>query len=483
MLFTSYGFLLFFVVVFFLYWLLLREKKWWKNWVILVASYVFYGIADWKMISLLAVATAIFYWLGIRIRSAKTEKGSNAYKIIGIVLGVGTLVYFKYFNFFVQSFSDLFSAMGLQVNLHTFNIIIPLGVSYFTFKLISYVIDIYNEELEPCRDFVVFADYVAFFPTIMAGPIDRPKAFISQLQVNRKFDRGMAVDGCRQILWGLFKKIVVADNCTIAIDEVFAMSQVPASLYLVAALLAIFQLYADFSGYSDMAIGLGKLLGVNVTRNFKYPFFATNIAEFWRRWHISLTKWMTDYVFTPLSFGMRRWGKFGLIVAIIVNMLLVGLWHGDNWTYAVFGLFHGLLFIPLIITGGINARQNEKTIKFGLPHPVSFLKMLCIFALCTCGIIIFNAESVSAAAGYFKSMADIDIWRASYRFFLFPKNYVGFLVLFMLVVEWIQRDKEHALDLRRIKYRWGRWLIYYMVILAIIFFDAMSADQFIYLKF
>ena len=483
MIFTSFGFLAFFVVVFFLYWLFFREKKWWKNWTILVASYVFYGIADWRMIPLLAVATAIFYWLGIRIRSAETDKRSNAYKIIGIVLGVGTLVYFKYFNFFVQSFSDMFSAMGMHVNWHTFNIIIPLGVSYFTFKLISYVIDIYNEEIEPCKDIVVFADFVAFFPTIMAGPIDRPKAFISQLQENRKFDRGMAVDGCRQILWGLFKKIVIADNCTIAMNEVFGSSNIPASLYLVGALLAIFQLYADFSGYSDMAIGLGKLLGVKVAVNFKYPFFATNIADFWRRWHISLTKWMTDYVFTPLSFSMRKWGKAGLIVAIIVNMLLVGMWHGANWTYAVFGLFHGLLFIPLILVGKMNARQDERTIKFGLPHPISFLKMICIFALCTCGIIIFNASSVGEAVGYFKSMLDVDIWRASYRFLLFPKNYVGFLVVLMVIVEWVQRKQEHALDLSGVKYKWCRWLVYYVVILAIIYFDAMSSDQFVYLKF
>ena len=483
MLFTSYGFLLFFVVVFFLYWLLLREKKWWKNWVILAASYVFYGIADWKMIPLLAVATAIFYWLGIRIRSAKTEKGSNAYKIIGIVLGVGTLVYFKYFNFFVQSFSDMFSAMGLQVNLHTFNIIIPLGVSYFTFKLISYVIDIYNEELEPCRDFVVFADYVAFFPTIMAGPIDRPKAFISQLHENRSFDRCMAVDGCRQILWGLFKKIVVADNCTTAINGIFVDSSVPASLYFVAAVFSLFQLYAEFSGYSDMAIGLGKLLGINVTDNFKYPFFSTNIAEYWRRWHVSLTKWMTDYVFTPLSFSMRKWGKVGLVVAILINMLLVGIWHGDKWTYLAFGLFHGLLFIPLIISGRMSARQDEKTIKFGLPHPIYLLKMLCIIVLCTFGIVIFNAESLADAAIYFKSMLSVEIWRASYRFFLFPTNYAGFYVLIMLIVEWIQRKKKHGFEISGIKYSWLRILIYYVVIAAIVLCGSFGENQFIYLNF
>lgn len=485
MLFTSYGFLIFFLAVFFLYWLLQKEKKWWKNWIILVASYVFYGIADWKMIPLLAVATIIFYWLGIGIRSAATDKRSNAYKIIGIVLGVGTLVYFKYFNFFVLSFSDMFSAMGLQVNLPTFNIIIPLGVSYFTFKLISYVIDIYNEELEPCRNFVVFAGYVAFFPTILAGPIDRPKAFISQLQVNRRFDYALAVDGCRQILWGLFKKIVVADNCTRAIDACFVGEQVPASLYLVAAIFSMIQLYADFSGYSDMAIGLSKLLGLNVTKNFSYPFFATNIAEFWRRWHMSLTKWMTDYVFTPLNFLLRKWGKVGLIVAIIVNMLVVGLWHGANWTYAVFGLYHGLLFVPLIILGRMDVKQSERTIKFGLPHPLMFIKMLCIFALCTCGMVFLSSETITDAVQYFAAMFDSPFFDCrddvvvQYR----PMLKVSLFIFFMLIVEWYNREKEYGLEISRIKHKWLRWCMYILVTLMVCIFTPQETTPFIYFQF
>ncbi|KAA6306840.1 Peptidoglycan O-acetyltransferase, partial [termite gut metagenome] len=230
-------------------------------------------------------------------------------------------------------------------NWSTFNIIMPLGISFFTFKLISYVIEVHRQHIEPTTDVVTFATYVAFFPTIMSGPIDRPNSFIPQLQSKRIFNYDLAVDGCRQILWGMFKKMVVADNCATAVNKIWTEYQGESGgqLLLVAVLFA-FQLYADFSGYSDMAIGVGKLLGFKITKNFNYPFFKTNIAEFWRGWHISLTSWLTDYVFMPLNIKFRSIGKWGTIVAIIITFVLVGLWHGANWTFAVFGLYHGLLY-------------------------------------------------------------------------------------------------------------------------------------------
>ena len=358
MVFNSIPFVLFFVVVFFVYWFLLKKYTKAQNVFLLVASYFFYGYADWKMLPLLMVATAVFYYLGIGIGHSKSEKTASRLRVLGVVLGVGLLLYFKYLNIFIESFAHLFEIIGLHTNWHTFNIIMPLGVSFFTFRLISYVIDVYNGEVEPTRDVVEFATYIAFFPCILSGPIDKPK-FIDQLHQKRKFNYYQAVDGLRQILWGLFKKMLVADTCALYVDKVFSSyTDQTGSTLLFAIILYSFQLYADFSGYSDMAIGVGKLLGFRITRNFHYPFFALNVADFWHRWHISLTTWVTDYVFTPLNFQFRRWGKVGVILAIIINMMVVGLWHGANWKYILFGLYHGLLFVPLILSGAFMKKTS-----------------------------------------------------------------------------------------------------------------------------
>ena len=409
MVFNSIPFVLFFVVVFFVYWLLLKRNTKAQNVFLLVASYFFYGYADWKMLPLLMVPTVVFYFLGIGIGRAKTERAASWLKVLGVVLGVGVLLYFKYLNFFIDSFSQLFENMGLHTNWHTFNIIMPLGVSFFTFRLISYVLDIYSGEIEPTKNVVDFATYIAFFPCILSGPIDRPK-FISQIQQKREFNYDLAVDGLRQILWGLFKKLVVADNCARYVDQIFSTyTEQSGSTLLLAAVFCIIQVYADFSGYSDMAIGVGKLLGFRITCNFNNPFFALNVADFWRRWHMSLTSWLTDYVFTPLNFQFRRWGKFGMILAIIINMVLVGLWHGANWTFVVFGLYHGLLFIPLILSGAFMKKTQLKTNSLGLPVMKDFGGMLLTFALMAFGAIIFRSENIVQAWEYVCGMCNASI--------------------------------------------------------------------------
>ena len=447
MVFNSIPFVVFFVVVFFVYWFPLRKNTKAQNVFLLVASYFFYGYADWKMLPLLMVATAVFYFLGIWISRSESDKKASWLRALGVMLGVGLLLYFKYLNFFIESFANLFESIGLHTNWHTFNIIMPLGVSFFTFRLISYVLDIYNGEVEPTRDVVEFATYIAFFPCILSGPIDKPK-FINQLHQKREFNYDQAVDGMRQILWGLFKKIVVADNCAVFVDQVFSTytDQTGSSL-LLAAIFSTFQVYADFSGYSDMAIGVGKLLGFNITRNFNNPFFALNVADFWRRWHMSLTSWITDYVFTPLNFHFRRWGKMGMILAILINMVVVGLWHEANWTFVVFGLYHGLLFVPLILSGAFMKKDLLRTNKIGLPVLKDFGRMLLTFALVVCGCIIIRSESIEDAWNYFLGMMQLGTIRATYRFFTWPRTSPSnIFILIMLVIEWLQRDKQHGLE-------------------------------------
>ena len=484
MVFNSLPFILFFVIVFFVYWFPLKKNTKAQNVFLLVASYFFYGYADWKMLPLLMVATVVFYFLGIGISRSESEKKASWLRALGVVLGVGLLFYFKYLNFFIESFAHLFESIGLHTNWHTFNIVMPLGVSFFTFRLISYVIDVYNGEVEPTQDVVEFATYIAFFPCILSGPIDKPK-FISQLHSKREFKYDQAVDGMRQILWGLFKKMLVADNCAVYVDEVFSTyTEQSGSTLLLAAVFYSIQLYADVSGYSDMAIGIGKLLGFRITRNFNNPFFALNVADFWRRWHMSLTSWVTDYVFTPLNFQFRRWGKAGMILAIIINMMVVGLWHGANWTFVVFGLYHGLLFVPLILSGAFMKKTQLTINRIGLPVLKDFGWMLLTFALVTFGMIIPRAESIGQAWGYICGMIDKSLFSIPWlktRDYYIPKVVFSFI---MLVVEWLQRGKEHGLELgydRR--YTWLRFLLYFTILIITWVYSEPGETTFIYFQF
>ena len=487
MTFNSIPFVLFFVVVFFVYWILLKKSTKAQNAFLLVASYFFYGYADWRMLPLLMVATIVFYFLGIGIGRSKTEKSASWLTALGVVLGVGLLLYFKYLDFFIVSFSRLFESMGLHTNWHTINIMMPLGVSFFTFRLISYVLEINRGEIEPTRNIIEFADYVAFFPCILSGPIDKPQ-FINQLRQKREFNYDLADDGMRQILWGLFKKIVVADNCAVFVDNVYATySEQSGSILLLAAIFRAFQVYADFSGYSDMAIGVGKLLGFSITRNFNYPFFALNIADFWRRWHMSLTTWVTDYVFMPLNFQFRRRGKVGMILAIVINMLVVGLWHGANTTFLLFGLYHGILFIPLILSGAFMKEAKLKTNRIGLPVLKDFGRMLLTFFLVICGFIVIKSESIGAAWHYFQGMMQLGTIRATYRFFTWPGTWPSnMFIIIMLVIEWLQRDKQHGFEKSNkpslFHNEYIGYIIYALVLLLLIIFGGKHVS-FIYFKY
>ncbi|MBB5440356.1 D-alanyl-lipoteichoic acid acyltransferase DltB (MBOAT superfamily) [Pedobacter sp. AK017] len=451
---------------------------------LLLASYFFYGFAEWKMIPLLLTATIVFYGIGLSIGNYNktNEKKASILTTVGVLLGLGLLLYFKYLNFFIQSFSDFFNAIGLQTHWSTFNILMPLGISFFTFKLISYVIEVHRGHIEPSKDFVDFATYISFFPTILSGPIDRPKPFLTQLTKARIFDYELASIGLKRIFWGMFMKMCVADRLAIYVDAIFdnALHHNGTSLAF-ASLLYPIQMYADFAGYSEMAIGVGCLLGIKITENFKRPFFSQNIAEYWRKWHISLTGWLTDYVFMPLNIRFRNMEKWGSIFAIIITFVLIGLWHGSAWTFALFGLYHGLLYIPLMLSGAFFKKSKLKKNSYGLPVFSSSLKMLGTFLLVALGLILFRSASLNEVGMILYKIAGN--WGSLFVDFKSLIN--GILCMIILFCKDFRDeffpDKQAFSTGVFHRYRYELTVAAYIVL--ILFFGVLDGNQFIYFKF
>lgn len=483
---NSFSFLVFFSIVFLLYYIIFKSNSKTQNLLILIASYVFYGIVDLTMIPLLFVSTGITYALGLKIHQTTDERMSTIYTNIGVVLAIGMLVYFKYFNFFIDSFNQTFQAIGLKSNIGTFNILMPLGISFFTFKLISYLIDINRGKIEPTRDFINYAAFIAFFPTILSGPIDKPHLFIPQLEKKRNFNYVLITDGLKQILWGLALKMIIADNLAVTVNAVWAdLDNQNGVILLITAVLYSFQLYTDFAGYSSMAIGVGKVFGITISKNFDQPFFARNLAEYWRKWHMSLTSWLTDYIFMPLNIKFRDLGNNGIILAILINMFVVGMWHGANWTFAVFGIYHGLLFIPLIRSGAFFKKKRLKPNKHNLPVFSDVKKMIGTFLLVTLGLVIFRAPDVSTLAKYIINIFDISaITFNSLQGLGFATSiYAILLTIVLIIVEWKTRKQEHGLAHFGVSWNspW-RYVVYYALILAIFWFGG-GEQQFLYTQY
>lgn len=489
---NSLNFLFFFAIVFIVYYLpVFRNNSRFQNSWLFLTSYFFYGFVDYKMVLLLLGATIIFYGLGILLRremEASHVKTASALTTFGVGLGVAFLLYFKYLNFFADSLANLLNLFGFHVSWTTLNIIMPLGVSFFTFKLISYIVEIHRERIMPSRDFIQFATYIAFFPTILSGPIDRPNKFIPQLNVVRTFNYGMAVDGCRQILWGMFTKMCIADNLAVVTDDAWNNMQTQSSSYLLtSALLYPIQMYADFDGYSNMAIGVGKLLGIRITQNFNHPFLARNTAEYWRRWHMSLTSWITDYIFMPLNIIFRNIGKWGTIIAAIINLVVIGLWHGANWTYGLFGLYHGLLFIPLVLSGSFAKNKKLKANGKNMPYRSDLVKMAFTFLLVAFGLVIFRAESISSLYGYLHGIFFNDYFPFNKISSVSSIPYFLFLILLsvsLFALEWYCRNREYVLQsLNFVKNRYAKVIIYAMFFIFINLFANVAPKQFIYFQF
>lgn len=403
---NSINFWLFFIATLLPYFLLYKAGSKWQNVWLLLASYFFYGWADWRMLPLLAVTTLIFYGLGIAIgRNMETNpKKAARLKTLGVVIGLGVLVYFKYLGFMVDQFVTLFRSWGMNVGESTFSIVMPIGISFFTFKLMSYVMEVNLGNIKPEKDIVKFGTYIAFFPTILSGPIDRPNKFLPQLDNKRCIDADNLSEGLKRILWGMFLKMCIADRIAPWTDAVFNnYAHHNATTLIIASILYLIQAYTDFAGYSDMAIGVARMMGINVAENFKRPFFAQNIAEYWRNWHMTLTQWVTDYVFKPLTVAFRDWGKWGIYLATIINFVLIGAWHGANWTFVLFGAYHGLLLIAVLAL-------EKKRKKFEKKHNLKknelykWSRRLLTFLLCAVGMVLWRSASVG---DFFATMAQL----------------------------------------------------------------------------
>ncbi len=483
MLFNSFEFALFLPIVFLLYWFVFKKNAITQNILLLLASIVFYCMADWKFISLLAISGFVNFYLAKLISKNEEGKIRSLFFYSGIGFNIGLLLYFKYFNFFVQSFVTLLNYGGANVNFTPIHILLPLGISFFTFQMIGYLIDVKNEEIEPTRDVLSFFTYLAYFPKILSGPIERVQRFLPQIQKKREFDYNLTIDGLRQILWGLFKKMVIADNCTPLVNTIFNNYQnLTGSTLLMGSIFFIISVYADFSGYSDMACGISKLFGIRITNNFAFPFYSTNISDFWKKWHISLTSWMLDYVFTPMSFILRKYKKFGLIVSIFITFLIIGLWHGGNWTFIVFGALQGLCFIPIIIKGSINKSRITSAGKL-IPSFADTAGMVGLFLLVSVTFIILRAENIGQAVSYISIILSPSLF--SVPGFIDRNSGITALVFIgvMGLVEWLGRDQEHALA--RLDLKWKRPIRYtlYYGLIIMIFWYGVKFQQFIYFQF
>jgi len=401
--------------------------------------------------------------------------------VSNIVTNLGILGIFKYCNFFIESFVSAFALIGINLQSHTLNIILPVGISFYTFQALSYSIDVYKRRIEPTKDIIAFFAFIGFFPLLVAGPIERAKNLLPQFFAKRKFEYDKAVDGLRQILWGLFKKIVIADNCAIYVNHVFENYQdQPSSVLLIAAIFFAFQIYGDFSGYSDIAIGTARLFGLNAMRNFNFPYLSRDIAEFWRRWHISLTTWFRDYVYIPM--GGSRVSKAKIIRNTFIIFLISGFWHGANWTFIAWGAYHALLFLPLILLG--KNRKNNDTVAEGKLFPKfnEIFQMFLTFIFVTIGWIIFRSENMLQAFEYIQKMLNLEIWRTIYQLFFMTKTW---LILGMLFIEWRQRSKQHGLETFGLHWNITIRFIFYLFISLIIIIYSLDGKptEFIYFQF
>ena len=484
MLFNSIDFAVFLPVTFVVYWLLGRRVRW-QNLFVVGASYLFYGWWDWRFLVLIAITTLCSYASGIAI--AHTREREEYVKLkprfflwANIVFNLLILCTFKYYDFFAQSFADLF--LGGKADRLLLHLVLPVGISFYTFQALSYSIDVYRGSIRPTRDVVAFTAYVSFFPQLVAGPIERATSLLPQFEGGRRFDYRMCADGLRQMLWGFFKKMVVADSCALYVDPIFAHPDwFNSSSLLLAAVLFSIQIYGDFSGYSDIAIGCAKLFGINLRRNFNVPYFSRDIAEFWRRWHISLTTWFRDYIYIPLGGSRVRKGR--VVLNTFVIFLVSGLWHGANWTFVAWGAYHALLFLPLILLGRNRRHTNTVAAGRALPTLRELGQMLGTFLLAVMGWVLFRADSIEQAFDYYGLMfgrlaeggaptitSPIDAW------------VVGVSIALMTVVEWINRGEEHEFCIQP-RSRALRWTGYVVVIFLIGAFMVTNEMPFIYFQF
>ncbi len=477
-LFNTLAFAIFLPIVFMVYWIWANGGVRRRNLFIILASYVFYGWWDWRFLGLIVASSLIDYTVGILLSQTENDRKRKLLLLTSILVNLGLLGFFKYFNFFVDNAIVLLESLGVQANPTSLQIILPVGISFYTFQTLSYTIDVYRRQLEPTRDWTAFFAFVSFFPQLVAGPIERARNLLPQFYRPTQFRGELARDGLRQILWGLFKKAVVADNCALIADHIFGQYEtIPAGYLIWGAIAFGFQIYGDFSGYSDIAIGTARLFGFDLMRNFAYPYFARDIAEFWRRWHISLTTWFRDYVYIPM--GGSRVSQTGTIRNTFIIFLVSGFWHGANWTFIVWGLLHALFFMPLLLAGKNRRHLEPIDPARWLPTPRDFIRILTTFAIVSIAWIFFRAPDVMSAFGYIQGIVT---WQDGSVEYFFPPRV--FLVLCLMIgVEWVQRDKQHGLEISGIQSQIVRWTIYLGLTILIVAHGHFGSMNFIYFNF
>lgn len=479
MLFNTIDFAIFLPLVFAIYWLIPARNIRQQNTVLLIASYVFYGWWDYRFLSLIAFSTLVDFFVAQRIETSSSKKNRKGWLLVSLLTNLGLLAYFKYFNFFVDNFYEVFRLLGNDMQSPVMDIVLPVGISFYTFQTLSYTIDVYRGKIKPSNNLIDFAGYVSFFPQLVAGPIERASELLPQFNQARRFDAQLASEGLKQILWGLVKKVVIADQCALAVNAVYGahMEHNGATLVIASALFA-FQIYGDFSGYSDIAIGTAKLFGFRLMQNFNYPYFSRDMAEFWRRWHISLSTWFRDYVYIPL--GGSRNGKGQAVRNTLIIFLVSGLWHGANWTFILWGLLNAIYFLPLLLRGKNRTHLGEVADDRLLPTLKELLQILSTFALTTLAWVFFRSESAGQAFEIFNTIFSLN-WGATSSE-LSPHNLFYLSLLSFIGFEWIGRRHKSALYVADRLPTALRYIIYNALIVAVWWFSGEELT-FIYFQF
>ncbi len=482
MLFNSIDFMVFLPIVFMIYWFIFKRNLKSQNLFLLIASYVFYGWWDWRFLFLIAFSSAVDFIVGIRLSKSSNSIHRRLLLTTSILVNLGFLMVFKYYNFFAESLSSAFTLFGKTLSLNSLNVILPVGISFYTFQTLSYSIDVYKRKLEATNDAIAFFAFVSFFPQLVAGPIERATNLLPQFYKDRKFDYHKAVLGLKQILWGLFKKIVIADNCARYANEIFNnYTEMPGSSLLLGAVLFSFQIYGDFSGYSDIAIGTSSLFGFKLKRNFAYPYFSRDISEFWRRWHISLSTWFRDYLYIPL--GGSRVGKAKMIRNVLIVFLVSGFWHGANWTFIVWGLVNALLIIPQFLRQ--TNRHNLVTVAENkiLPSLKETFHIIATFMITSLVWVFFRSESLGQSFAILKRIFSESLLTSSKYLTNLNVQILALLIGTLVFVEWLGRTQDFALQkIPFFKNRLLRYSFYYSIIFAILWFGGQE-QNFIYFQF
>jgi D-alanyl-lipoteichoic acid acyltransferase DltB (MBOAT superfamily) len=482
MLFNTIDFALFLPIVFFLYWFLTDKNLKLQNLLIVISSYIFYGWWDWRFLLLILFSTLIDYIIGLQLAKQEDKQHRKILLWASLVVNLGFLGFFKYYNFFLDNFTTAFSFFGADIKSNSLSIILPIGISFYTFQTLSYTIDIYKKNLQPTKDFLAFAAFVSFFPQLVAGPIERASNLLPQFYKKRKFNYHLAVDGMQQIVWGLFKKMVIADNCAEYADVIFDNSaDYSGSTLVLGAVFFAFQIYGDFSGYSDIAIGTSRLFGFNLKQNFAFPYFSRDIAEFWRRWHISLSTWFRDYLYIPL--GGSRVGAWKKVRNIFIIFIVSGFWHGANWTFIVWGTLNAVYFLPVLLSN--NNRKNLDSVAKGKYFPTikELSSMFITFALTLLGWIFFRAESLQHAFQYISEIMSYSLFDMPYFMGIRKAGMVSILIVFFLLIEWLGREQQYAIEKMNLpKNKIFKWVFYYSIVMLIFLYGTTSND-FIYFQF